>query len=75
MIFCIHFFGDLTSPTAIGKAASVLGDARIHWAMIPLPLALVLSAWFYGAPLRKGAPSTGGPSEGATVAAEVPSND
>jgi MFS family permease len=75
MIFCIHFFGDLTSPTAIGKAASLLGDARIHWAMIPLPLALVLSAWFYAAPLRKGPAATGGPSDGASVAAEVPSND
>jgi hypothetical protein len=56
MIFCIHFFGDLTSPTAIGKAATLLGDARIHLAMLPLPFALALSAWFYAAPLRaKGA--------------------
>jgi MFS family permease len=44
-IFAIHFLGDLWSPPLIGLLADHLS---IAWAMMAVPLAIALAAWFWG---------------------------
>jgi MFS transporter, Spinster family, sphingosine-1-phosphate transporter len=47
MSFCImsiHLFGDLWSPSMIGKLADAAGDANIKYAMLPLSVAFAVSA-------------------------------
>lgn len=59
-IFSIHAFGDLWSPALIGLLADGFGDARIQFAMMPLPVAFGAAAvcWWIGATGRKSSESS-----------------
>lgn len=54
-IFSIHLFGDLWSPAFVGLLADKVGNAKIQWAMLPLPVAFTLAAWFWWRGSRTGA--------------------
>jgi MFS transporter, Spinster family, sphingosine-1-phosphate transporter len=56
-IAMIHLFGDLWSPALIGQLIDYLGKAMIHLAMLPLPLAFLVSGvlWFRGTRYAQGA--------------------